>query len=433
MSELPSFNQFTTLAKQAIQRSHEMAIERNQTHVTAFHLLIALINQEESIVPALLEKLDIDINHMFDWTVEFIDNEVYTHGGQQEAMSLYLTPDLAQIIELSVGEAKKMKDDFVSVEHLFLAIYECQNPAKEVLIKYHVHKEKILAVIHEMREFMKQESVRTSPSVKFLAKFTRNLTEMARVDKLDPVIGPRMRTAQGVALIAALQDYAAAHSWSGLQLTLAPAIYNLRSQDLLPFSLFVRDFQLKHRWNCYAIRIEPDGAERYAKLFRDRQASFTRAARRRGVSVLEGGSELLPDFVPLFHDTYQRHGASPTHTIEEIADLLARFPGRISLVIAKNGEIPVAGLLVMRINTRVAYSFYICNATAHADEHANLVAFAALLDTLGNQGFEWLDTGPGAWDGNFNSGVVYFKEGLGATGHCRDCWYWPVPPYNPAS
>ena len=118
MSELPSFNQFTTLAKQAIQRSHEMAIERNQTHVTAFHLLIALINQEESIVPALLEKLDIDINHMFDWTVEFIDNEVYTHGGQQEAMSLYLTPDLAQIIELSVGEAKKMKDDFVSLENI---------------------------------------------------------------------------------------------------------------------------------------------------------------------------------------------------------------------------------------------------------------------------------------------------------------------------
>lgn len=245
-----------------------------------------------------------------------------------------------------------------------------------------------------------------------------------------PVIGPRTRTAQGIALVTALQDYAVERGWSGLQLTLAPPIYNLRTQDLLPFSLFARGFQLRHRWNCYMLPVDRDGGEPYIKLYRQSQASLTRAARRRGVSAIEGGSELLQAFVPIFRETYERHGAAPTHSVEEIADLLARFPKQISLVIARGGDIAAAGLLVMRLNSRVAYTFYICSPTTHYDEHGSLVAFAALLQFLADQGYDWLDTGPGAWDGNFNDGVVSFKESIGATGHCRDCWYWaaPTPP-----
>jgi hypothetical protein len=241
-----------------------------------------------------------------------------------------------------------------------------------------------------------------------------------------PVIGPRTRTAQGIALVAALQDYATKEGWRGLQLTIAPAAYNLRTRDLLPFALFARGFRVEHRWNCYLVPIRANGAERYAELFRERSATAVRGARRAGVTASEGGVELLPEFLPLFRDTYQRHGAAPTHTPEEIADLLTRLPRQLSLVIARRGDIPLAGLLVMKLNKRVAYSFYICYASAREDEHGNLVAFAALLDILGAQGFDWLDTGPGAWDGNFNAGVVYFKEGIGGAGHCRDRWTWPA-------
>ncbi len=239
-----------------------------------------------------------------------------------------------------------------------------------------------------------------------------------------PVIGPRTRTAQGIALITALQDYATAQRWAGVQFTLAAPIYNQRLQDLLPFSLFVRGFQLKHRWNCYVLPLRRTEGELYTKLFRERQATQTRAARRLGIEASEGGMELLHEFKPLFQDTYERHGAKPTHTLEEIAGLLERFPKRISLVIARKAGVPAAGLLVMRLNPRVAYSFYICSATALANEHGNLVAFAALLEYLADQGCSWLDMGPGAWDGNFNDGVVFFKEGIGGTGHCRDCWHW---------
>jgi hypothetical protein len=242
-----------------------------------------------------------------------------------------------------------------------------------------------------------------------------------------PVLAPGTRTAQGIALVHALQDHAVRRAWAGLQLTVAPPIYGASVQDLVPFSLFVRGFSLKHRWNCYVLPVRPEGAERFGDLFHDRQATMTRAARRRGVAAREGGVELLPEFAPLFDDTYRRHGSTPTHSTEEIADLLARFPKRITLLIARLGDVPVAGLLVMRLNPRVAYTFYICSATAHAEERGNLVAFAALLDILGDEGIRWLDAGPGAWDGNFNQGVVFFKERLGASGHCRDCWQWTAP------
>jgi hypothetical protein len=243
-----------------------------------------------------------------------------------------------------------------------------------------------------------------------------------------PVIDSRMRTAQGIALVTSLQAHAAKHAWAGLKITLAPAIYNVRTQDLVAFSLFCRGFKLEHRWNCYVVPVRNTKEERFSDVFRERQATWTRAARRAGVTASEGGAEMIGDFLLLYRDTYQRHGAEPTHSDEELADLLRRFPRRISLVIAKKGDLPVAGLLVMRMNPRVAYTFYICSSTAHAEERGNLVAFAALLDILGTQKIQWMDAGPGAWDGNFNDGVVFFKEGIGAAGHCRDQWSWNAPP-----
>jgi hypothetical protein len=72
----------------------------------------------------------------------------------------------------------------------------------------------------------------------------------------------------------------------------------------------------------------------------------------------------------------------------------------------------------------VAYTFYICTSTAHADAQGSIVAFANLLDWLGDRGFTWLDLGPGASRRKFNDGVMFFKENLGAVGHTRDRWKW---------
>src|SRR3989338_5563723 len=127
---MPPFQNFTTKAKQAIQRSHELAVERGQNHVGASHMLAALITQDESIVVSLLEKLSIDVMLLSDQVLDTIETDNPETGDTlSSGFQLYLTPDLAQIIETSAKIAKNMKDDFISTEHLFLAVMEVQSEA----------------------------------------------------------------------------------------------------------------------------------------------------------------------------------------------------------------------------------------------------------------------------------------------------------------
>lgn len=184
-------NHFTTRAKEAIRRAHELAIERGQTNVQPMHLLASLLNQEDSLVVTLLEKLDIDFPLMFDNALEAID------GGDSSntlspAYQLFLTPELAQVIESSGVVATETKDNFVSVEHLFIAFFESLNPARELLEKFKLDKEKCLSALESLKSQKGNSSSSTQggeKKTKALAKYTRNLTALAREHKLDPVIG----------------------------------------------------------------------------------------------------------------------------------------------------------------------------------------------------------------------------------------------------
>jgi ATP-dependent Clp protease ATP-binding subunit ClpB len=97
----PNFNNFTTKAKEVIRRAHELAIERGQNQVSPLHLMGALLTQEESLVHAILEKLDIDIVHLTDSIVDAIEVP-----GASATMSpsyqMYLTPELATTLEMSL-------------------------------------------------------------------------------------------------------------------------------------------------------------------------------------------------------------------------------------------------------------------------------------------------------------------------------------------
>ncbi len=184
---MPPFNQFTTKAKEAIRRSHELAIERGQNHVNSIHMLAALILQDESIVISILEKLEIDVQLLTDSILESIENpEQRTTLSQSYQM--YLTPDLANVIEQSTKDAAIMKDEFVSTEHMLIALLEVQSPAQEILKRFRLTKDQVMSVVEEIRE---QATPHASGDKKYrmIGKYTRNLTQMAKQDKLDPVIG----------------------------------------------------------------------------------------------------------------------------------------------------------------------------------------------------------------------------------------------------
>ena len=184
---MPPLNRFTTKAKEAIKKAHELAIERGVNHVSTLHLLAALLLAEESIVNSILDKLEVDTVLLTDSVLELIELPE-ARSTISPSYQIYLNPDLAQVIEHSVKLAEYMKDDFVSTEHLFVAILDIGSEARETLARFRIHKDQVMKVLEELRS---QNITDVSEPKKFrlLMKYTRNLTKLAKEDKLDPVIG----------------------------------------------------------------------------------------------------------------------------------------------------------------------------------------------------------------------------------------------------
>lgn len=184
---MPPLSNFTTKAKEAIRRAHELAIERGQNHVSPVHLLAALLLQEESMVISILDKLEVDTILLTDSLLEAIEAP---HGGQvlSPSYQIYLTPELARVLEDSVGVSQNLKDEFVSTEHLFVSILGVPSQAREVLGRFRINKEQVLKVLEQLRNTNVTEEGGTK-KYRAIAKYTRNLTKLATEDKLDPVIG----------------------------------------------------------------------------------------------------------------------------------------------------------------------------------------------------------------------------------------------------
>ena len=185
---MPPFHHFTTKAKEVIRKAHELAIERGQNHVGPLHLFAALLVQDESMVISILEKLDSDVVLLTDSVLEAIEG-AESGNVLSPSYQIYLTPELAQILENSSRVAAALKDEFVSTEHLFLSLFDVASSAREVLVRFRLDKAAALRVLEELRNTRGAEVSPTPKRMKFLAKFTRNLTVLARENKLDPVIG----------------------------------------------------------------------------------------------------------------------------------------------------------------------------------------------------------------------------------------------------
>ncbi len=184
---MPNFQNFTTKAKEAIRKAHELAIERGQNHVNPIHLLTALAMQDESTVISILDRLDIDIIAFTDLLIEALEvAEMQTT--LSPSYQLYLTPELAKALEYSGKFAEQMGDSYVGVEHLFISVLENPGPAIEVLQRMNIDKEKVIATVKDIREHNITDA-QSPKKYRALTKYTRNLTKLAQENKLDPVIG----------------------------------------------------------------------------------------------------------------------------------------------------------------------------------------------------------------------------------------------------
>jgi ATP-dependent Clp protease ATP-binding subunit ClpB len=182
------FNNFTVKAQEALKRAHELAIERGQSSLSAMHLLGALLLQEEGVISTILERLEIDYLQFSDMVLDILDERkgsfVLTPNQQ-----FYLTPELARVIEAAHKSAAFLKDEYISTEHLFLGVLEVPSKAKEVLDKFKIEREDVLRALQSIRGDQRVTDEHPEAKYQVLEKYARNITRMAREEKLDPVVG----------------------------------------------------------------------------------------------------------------------------------------------------------------------------------------------------------------------------------------------------
>lgn len=181
------FNNFTSKAKEAIQRAHELAIERGQNHVNPTHLLAALLLQEESMVISILDKLEVDTILLSDTLLDSIEG-TQSQNVLSPSYQIYLTQELGQVLDGSGKVAESLKDEFISTEHLFISIFDVNGQAREILARFRINKESVVRVLAELRSNNIAEAEKPNKP-RAISKYTRNLIDLALKDKLDPVIG----------------------------------------------------------------------------------------------------------------------------------------------------------------------------------------------------------------------------------------------------
>ncbi|MDD3190457.1 MAG: ATP-dependent chaperone ClpB [Candidatus Pacebacteria bacterium] len=183
-------NRFTTKSQQAVASAQKISSEFGQKQIDSAHLLLALIKQEGGIVLPVLNKLSVQINFLEVEVMELI-KKLPTIKPQVAPIpqAVYLTNYLGKTLENADKEASRLKDDFISTEHILLAMAATEGPVKGVLEKFGVTYENILKVLVDVRGSQRVTDAEPESKFQALEKYAQNLTKLAQQEKIDPVIG----------------------------------------------------------------------------------------------------------------------------------------------------------------------------------------------------------------------------------------------------
>lgn len=177
---------FTYNSQQALIKAQELAKEYQQPQVLPLHLLLALVVDLEGVVVEALKKLEISIEELVKEVEKKLENLPKVGG---ELGEVYLSQQLATVLGQAEKEAKSMGDEFISREHLFLALLEVDSDTKEITQKLNITKGRVKEVLLNLRGAQKVTDRDPEGKYNVLEKYTINLTRQAREGKLDPVIG----------------------------------------------------------------------------------------------------------------------------------------------------------------------------------------------------------------------------------------------------
>ncbi|NBT60030.1 type VI secretion system ATPase TssH, partial [bacterium] len=182
-----NLNQFTVKAQEAVVDAQSLAVKKSHQTVDPEHLLFTLLNQEDSLVSETLSKLQAKLPSLLLKEVEQeLEKKPQVHGNVQT----YLSPTLNKVLVQSEEESKGLRDDFISTEHLFLALFSLkEGPVAALLTKNRVNKQAFLDALKKIRGSQRVTDQNPEEKYNALEKYCRDLTQSASNGRLDPVIG----------------------------------------------------------------------------------------------------------------------------------------------------------------------------------------------------------------------------------------------------
>jgi ATP-dependent Clp protease ATP-binding subunit ClpB len=181
-------NRFTQRSQEALSAAHSMAAQNGHQQVDVEHLLAALLAQEGGLATSIFSKADVDLEN-FRRRVEQEIERIPRISGAAAADQIYITGRLTRLLAQAEEEAKKLRDDYVSVEHLLLAMSEDGGATGRLLKESGITREKLAAVLKTIRGHQRVTSQNPEATYEALGRYGRDLTQFARQGKLDPVIG----------------------------------------------------------------------------------------------------------------------------------------------------------------------------------------------------------------------------------------------------
>lgn len=198
------FNRFTERTQQAIKEAQNFAVTSGHSAVDAEHVLKALLAQENGIIPKLINKLDIPLDRLTKLLDQEIEKKPRVSGSGFDPQKIFLAQNLSALLAKAEQTAKKLKDDYVSVEHVFLEIIRTgtQTAAGRVLKEFNLTEDRFLQTLTDLRGNQRVTSSNPEATYDALNQYGIDLVASARTGKLDPVIGRDQEIARVVRILS---------------------------------------------------------------------------------------------------------------------------------------------------------------------------------------------------------------------------------------
>ena len=185
-----NMNQFTKKSLAAIQGAQDIAVEHGNQQIEQEHLLLALLSDEQGFIPQLLSAMGMTVPSFTAAVTAQVEKLPKVSGGGREAGQVYIAQDVDKALKAAESTAQSMKDEYISVEHIFLGLLDSANrQLKELFRTYNVTKEKVMQALASVRGNQRVTSDNPEETYDALKKYGTDLVERARQNKLDPVIG----------------------------------------------------------------------------------------------------------------------------------------------------------------------------------------------------------------------------------------------------